>query len=162
MFKKILVPVDGSDSSAEAARIGAALTGQNGGELTLLHVVRLIEYGSEETELHEAAVPKEAVDSGDALLKMIKEKIGVPQANLAVAAGHPAHTICAYADQGKYDLIIIGNRGLSGLPASLIGSVSQRVSEMAHCPVLLCRLPKGVEEEHKVIKSMPDEYVVYY
>jgi len=146
MFKKILVPVDGSDSSVMAARVGADLVAKNGGEFTLLYVVRLIEYGLEETELPEPAAPKSAVESGKGLLERIKEEIGSPQAKLLVAIGHPAHTICNQAEEGKYDLIVMGSRGIGGLPGSLIGSISQRVSEHAHCPVLLSRLPKGGKE----------------
>jgi nucleotide-binding universal stress UspA family protein len=162
MFKKILVPVDGSDSSIEAAKIGANLAAINGGNLTLLYVVRLVQYGFEGIELPEPTVAKPAVEYGNAMLARIREEIESPEAKLVVAVGHPAHTICAKADEGKYDLIIMGSRGMGGLSGSLVGSISQRVSEMVHCPILLCRLPKGMEEEHKIIKSIPNDYAIYY
>ncbi len=162
MFKKILVPVDGSDSSIEAARIAANLAAKNEGDITLLYVVRLVQYGIEGVELPEPTATKPAIEYGNAMLARIREEIGSSQAELVLAIGHPAHTICAKADEGKYDLVVMGSRGIGGLTGTLLGSISQRVSERVHCPVLLCRLPQGVEEEHKIIKSMPNDYVIYY
>lgn len=161
MFKNILVPIDGSDSSVEAAKIGASLAAMNSGKLTLLNVVRLVQYGLEGAPTPEPAAAKAAVKSSHAMLGFISQEIGSSQANIIVATGHPAQTICEQAKEGNFDLVVMGNRGLGGLRGSLIGSVSQKVSEMIHCPVLLCRLPKGVIEEHKIIKALPHDSVIY-
>lgn len=162
MFKNILVPVDGSDSSVEAARIGANLAAMNGGSLTLLNVVRLVQYGSEGSPLPEPSASKAAVDSGNAILEAVRKEIEAPQANIAVAVGHPAHTISSRANEGNFDLVVMGSRGLGALKGSLLGSVSQRVSELVHCPVLLCKLPNGVEEDHKIIKALSKDHMIYF
>jgi len=162
MFKKILVPVDGSDSSVMAAKVAADISAKNGGSLTLMYIVRPIQWGLEEAETPEPAVPKSAFESGQGILERIKKESSAPEAIIIVGYGNPAQAICTEAEKGKFDLIVMGSRGIGGLSGSLIGSVSQSVSHMAHCPVLLTRLPKGVKEEHQIIRSMPDDYVIYY
>jgi len=154
MFKKILVPVDGSDSSVTAAKVGAELAMKNEGSLKLLYVVR--QYLAQDA-------PVGAVVLGKAVLEKMHELIA--SSDLAVetemAYGNPASVIVFTANKGEYDLIVMGSRGIGGLTGSLIGSVSQSVSNLANCPVLLTRLSKNVAEEHKIIKSIPTDYNIY-
>ncbi len=54
-----------------------------------------------------------------------------------IVAGHPAETICRIAEDEKHDLIIMGRRGLSGVSSFFLGSVSDKVTHHAVCPVLV-------------------------
>jgi nucleotide-binding universal stress UspA family protein len=167
MFKKILVPVDGSDSSVIAVNVAAELAMKNEGSITLLYVVRqyLVQYPGTNTgyDSPELNAPAGAVELGKEVLRKIKELITV--ADIAVeteiAYGNPANVIVFSAKKGEYDLIVMGSRGIGGLTGSLIGSVSQSVSNLAHCPVLLTRLSKNVPEGQKIIKSIPTDYKIY-
>ena len=53
--------------------------------------------------------------------------------------GQPANEICNYAKENDIDLIVIGNRGLSGLKKLVMGSVSDKVTHLAECPVLVVK-----------------------
>jgi len=54
-------------------------------------------------------------------------------------SGHPAKTILSYAEKGGYDLIVLGNRGHSELWGRFLGHTADKVSENAHCSVLIVR-----------------------
>jgi nucleotide-binding universal stress UspA family protein len=54
-------------------------------------------------------------------------------------AGRPAEEIVAFAEEGLFDLLIIGSRGHSKLGNVILGSVSQEVVRAAKCPVLVVR-----------------------
>jgi nucleotide-binding universal stress UspA family protein len=56
-----------------------------------------------------------------------------------LAHGDPAKTILSIADEDNIDLIVIASRGHGEIQALLLGSVSNKVAHMAHCPVLLVR-----------------------
>jgi nucleotide-binding universal stress UspA family protein len=53
--------------------------------------------------------------------------------------GHPADAICTVAEEKNVDLIVIGHRGLHGIERFMMGSVSTRVAQHAHCSVLIAR-----------------------
>ncbi|HCF49534.1 MAG TPA: universal stress protein [Syntrophomonas sp.] len=163
MFKKILVPVDGSDSSVMAAKVAQNIASKNDGSVTLLYVVRpyLFQYGVEDGATPEPALPAKSVETGQAILNRIREEAVLTNASLEVKIGAPAPVICSEADDGQFDLIVMGSRGITGIAEAFVGSVSQYVSHKAHCPVLLTRLPKGVAENHTIIKSMSTDYNIY-
>ncbi len=54
-------------------------------------------------------------------------------------SGHPAKTILAYAEEEKFDLIVLGNRGHSELWGRFLGHTADKISENAHCSVLIVR-----------------------
>jgi len=56
-----------------------------------------------------------------------------------VRAGHPIRTILDYANEGHFDLIVLGHSGQSGVWATLLGTTAERVSRSAHCAVLIVR-----------------------
>ncbi|MEA4926445.1 MAG: universal stress protein [Syntrophomonadaceae bacterium] len=167
MFKKILVPVDGSDSSMVAAEVAANIAMKNEGVIKLLYVVRpyLIQYpkANAGTGSPESLAPVGAVELGKAVVEKIKKEISATDVRIEteLAYGNPAQVTVSAAKTDEYDLIVMGSRGISGLTGSLIGSVSQSVSHMAPCPVLLTRLHKDVKEERKMVKAMPSEYTIY-
>jgi nucleotide-binding universal stress UspA family protein len=55
------------------------------------------------------------------------------------AAGHPAETIVRVAHERGADLIVMGTHGRTGLPHVLLGSVAEKVVQLAPCPVLTVR-----------------------
>jgi nucleotide-binding universal stress UspA family protein len=63
-------------------------------------------------------------------------------AEVVVATGHPAATIVQAAEDGGYDLVVVGSRGLSGVRRMLMGSVSSYVVTHAHGDVLVVRPPR--------------------
>jgi nucleotide-binding universal stress UspA family protein len=56
-------------------------------------------------------------------------------------SGEPAHVIAKVAAEGKYDLIVMGTHGRTGLSHMMVGSVAEKVVRLAPCPVLTYRTP---------------------
>jgi nucleotide-binding universal stress UspA family protein len=144
MFQKVLVPVDGSPSSLKAARAAAEIARKFGSKVTVIHAVYLpasvIGAGAAGTLAGETAL--EALEeAATEILRSACETLGLPgeQVKQEVLHGHPAEAICRWAEEGKYDLIVMGHRGLSAIRAFFAGSVSDKVSHHAPCPVLIVR-----------------------
>jgi nucleotide-binding universal stress UspA family protein len=86
-------------------------------------------------------VVEELETNGKAMLAMAEEK--AVRAGLTVEktieSGHPADRIVKVATEKRYDLIIMGSRGNSGIREMLLGSVSNHVCQHAKCSVLIVR-----------------------
>ncbi len=164
MFKKILVPVDGSDQSVQAAKVAVNVADKHGGCVNLLYVIRpyAFEYSRVDTGINPPVpeLPGGASNVGQQILEKIQQEIepsGI-EITTELNQGNPAEVICEKAQAGNYDLIVMGSRGLGGLRSSLLGSVSNQVSHLASCPVLLTRLGK---EEHKILQEVVPNYQIY-
>jgi nucleotide-binding universal stress UspA family protein len=75
----------------------------------------------------------------DAVLEQWKgeaERLGAAGARTAKSVGEPAVEIVEFAASGRFDLVVIGTRGRTGLRHALLGSVAERVVRRAACPVL--------------------------
>lgn len=53
--------------------------------------------------------------------------------------GRPSERIVEVAKEGKFDVIVMGSRGLGGIKGFFLGSVSDRVADEAACPVLIVK-----------------------
>ena len=74
----------------------------------------------------------------DAIKKTKKKKSAISISSMLIE-GRPADKIIEVSQQGKYDLIVIGSRGLGGIKEFFLGSVSDRVADEASCPVLIIK-----------------------
>ncbi|MFZ5645743.1 MAG: universal stress protein [Bacillota bacterium] len=147
MFSKILVPVDGSTVSNLVVKTAANMAEAFGSELVLLHVMQL-------------PLPMEVLNpskgSSGEIYNQIKERIekfgkrvldnssgGLEGLNINYSQkavwGDPSKEILKEAGEGRYDLIIIGSRGLDDMESWLMGSVSSRVVRRSRCPVMVIR-----------------------
>lgn len=63
----------------------------------------------------------------------LAKKRGIPEVRQVMEEGNPANQILKTAEQQKADIIVMGSRGLSDLQGLLIGSVSHKVLQLAHC-----------------------------
>lgn len=149
-MKKILVAIDGSEESRKAAEQAAALAKKDGAELTLISVVE-VENDMAYTELG-IAVSGDYSGIRDALTKIKQESseklldtiiAGLDTAGLIVnkiiriGSAHPE--IIDEAKTGKYDLIVMGHRGLNPVKRFFMGSVAKRVIEDAPCSILIVK-----------------------
>lgn len=141
MFQKILVAVDGSEMSEKALDAGLHLAKEQKAEVTLAHVERniTIPVGLEGTTVDNIydSIQKE----GEKILNDSKAKAeaeGV-QAQTVYLKGDPAIQIVQLAEKENHQLIVIGSRGLGNLKEMMLGSVSHKVSQMSHCPVLIVK-----------------------
>lgn len=147
MYKKILVGLDGSLHGIEATKTAVELAKTFGSELHLLTVTRPFKVSSELRHYLEAenllGEPKYVMDEmtkdivNDA--KDIADEAGLKNVVTAVREGKPARTLLDYAKGNDVDLIVVGSRGVGELDAVLLGSVSQKVSMLSTCTVMVVR-----------------------
>ena len=67
------------------------------------------------------------------------KRVGVKTVKTAVREGKPARSLVDYAKAKHCDLIVVGSRGIGEMEAMLLGSVSQKVSLLSSCSVLIVR-----------------------
>ncbi len=149
-IQKILVPVDFSECSRKALRYAIPFAKQFGASLTLLYVTQINyavgEFGMIDAPLMEGQVREAAEKTMD---KLLREEIGdVVPATKQTRIGRPASEIAAAAKELDADLIIISTHGHTGLKHVFLGSVTENVTRVAPCPVLVVR-----EEEHEFLRT---------
>jgi hypothetical protein len=144
MFNKLVVGTDGSETADEAVRRAAELARTSGAKLHIVSAyepvapARLREEAVEAPKDIEWAInPREDVD---ATLERAK---GIAGEGLEVETharqGDPADAILDVAEEIAADLIVVGNKGMTGARRFLLGSVPNRISHHAPCAVLIIR-----------------------
>lgn len=147
MHKKILVGLDGSKHGLEAAKEAVELAKTFDAELHLLTVTRPYKVSPKLRQFLEAenllGEPKYVMDEmTNSIVTEAKElatKSGLKNVKAVVREGKPARTLLEYAKNNDIDLIVAGSRGVGELDAALLGSVSQKISMLSECTVLIVR-----------------------
>ena len=144
MFKHILVPVDGSETSSKAVAKAAGLAKAFASKVTVLYVIDPYPFTGVGADFaygqaqYLSAATAEANTALDAV-KAIMENEGV-KLNTLVGEGHAVHEgIVNTMDSVGADLIVMGSQGRRGLEKLMLGSVTQRVLGAVHVPVLVVR-----------------------
>lgn len=139
MFKRIIVALDGSEHGYRALDCARNLVECFGATLWLVHVFPhtsdLLGYDD-----YEKLVARRE-GAGQLILNEARQRLG--ETNLAVQEelmeGPAAEAILSVAETRQADLIVMGTRGLSSLQGLLVGSVSNKVTYHASCPIMLVR-----------------------
>ena len=147
---KILLATDGSEESARAARMAAALSEKTGSELHVVYVEPLPHpYSLSEATIYYPEMRDEVRQTAnqEAREKLAAEveKIGVTGgiAGSYARIGHPDAEISHLAEEIGAGLIVMGSRGFGPVRRLLVGSVSSSVVRHAHNPVLVVRQDQG-------------------
>lgn len=151
-IKKVLVPVDGSDSSKRALEMGIALANASGAGITVLEVIE--EFGplpgyyevappiaggiGPVYQLSAAERVKWVSEQRFEKVHPILDESKAPWDRMVVE-GYAADVICTVAAEGSYDMIVIGSTGRSAISRFLLGSVTDRVVHHAPCSVVVVR-----------------------
>lgn len=138
-YKKILVPIDGSEHAALACRHAVGLATNGNLDLVLLNCYGELPATIGGTARDEVIALAEA--EGKTILSACErhcEENNVPFKSL-VRCGGPGRTIVQVAEAEGCDLIVMGSRGLSDFSGMVMGSVSHRVLRHAAMPVLMVR-----------------------
>jgi nucleotide-binding universal stress UspA family protein len=138
-IKKILVPFDFSEDAANALNTAVAISQQQHASLTLLYVVdnsKALIFGKFET-IVSPVVPltKIARENLNVLAKSLTSKHSFT-VDYHIETGIPAFTICRYAWEKDFDMIVMGTRGPLGLKKLLFNSTAYKVVKSSPCPVL--------------------------
>lgn len=145
-FTKILVPTDFSRHSDNALRIAADLSRRYGAPVSLLHVWKS-EYISIPGDacLYDPSDHPQLNEKFFKLLELAKAELqsaGATVAETALIEGAAVKEIVRFAEEGHFDLIVMGSHGRSGIERVLLGSVAEHVVRHAGCAVLAVRLPR--------------------
>jgi nucleotide-binding universal stress UspA family protein len=146
MFGRIVVGTDGSDTATEAVRQASELARLSGARLDIVSAFEPIPQQRIKSEAREAPgdvqyeiSPREDVNlildnSGGAA-----RKEGVEDVQTHAREGDPADAILDVAEEINADLIVVGNKGMTGARRFLLGSVPNKVSHHAPCSVIIIR-----------------------
>lgn len=146
-FKKILVPVDFSDHSAEAVRTASDLSRRYDAPLTIVHVFDPVVYALPEAYvLFTAEQLDKLVSALEAQLADVKKmaaESGAVRVETRLLHGLVGTKILELVGGSGMDLIVMGTRGRTGLSHLLLGSVAERVVRLAPCAVLTVKAPSA-------------------
>jgi nucleotide-binding universal stress UspA family protein len=146
MFKKILIPTDGSQLSAKATKAGIELARALDAKVVVYYALAPVpvEFSEAPTLSPQAYRQAEIVaqQTGQNYVDKI-EKIaraaGVSVASVVTKVASPHTGIIDVAKKQKCDVIVMASHGRSGLSKLLVGSVTQKVVALAHIPVIVFR-----------------------
>lgn len=137
-FKKILVPIDGSNNSMRGLDKAISIAKASNAEITAFYVFHLpFVAGIRYTKNME----KDAIDKAKRVLFPVIhrcEKAGA-KFKFGTGGGKTGSEIVNFAEKNSYDMIVIGSRGLSGVQEKFLGSVSNHVMHKSKVPVLVVK-----------------------
>ena len=140
MYTKILLATDGSENARRAANEAAGLARELSSHVTLVYI---IQHPPSQSRMVKANFDVHSLLEEDAKSE-IKHTIDIFETEglaytLKGAIGDPAAEIIGIAEKEKADLIVIGSRGFGTLKGVFLGSVSQKVTYHAKCPVMIVK-----------------------
>ena len=144
MYKRILIPLDGSPLAEQALPHAIALAEHFHSELVLLRVLIPLPSIVTTTEAALQRASEEAAIFAREYLDRVAagvQELGIT-VQMVIIGGSPHYQIIQYAETNQVDLIVMSTRGQSGLSRWLMGTVSDRVVRGANVPVLMVRSQK--------------------
>ncbi len=141
LFKKILIPTDGSEYTKAAVRKGLEMAKATGGEVTALYVVdqtSFINFPMDSTIVSVYTLLEKEGEEAMEFVKKEAEALGV-KVTARIEEGSPSRKIVDLS--AEHDLVVMGTLGRTGFSKLLLGSVAERVVRFAKCPVLVVRSP---------------------
>ncbi len=149
MYKKVLVPLDGSElAECALSHVKDLLKEGSAGELTILNVVKVdvpwadMYEGVYDRNFDIEAIRAPLVSASEKYLANVKSRLaseGITAKTGWVEAIRPAYAITDYAQKQGMNLIVMATHGYTGMKRMLLGSVASGVLHMSSVPVLLIR-----------------------
>jgi nucleotide-binding universal stress UspA family protein len=141
-MKRILVGVDGSKESREAANFAAELAQATKSELVLASVVFIpVGLGAPELLAQVDRWEKDEQANSEKTVKEIAASISRPGVRVETLTpkGSPAEKLADLAQSGDVELVVVGHRGRGAIKRLLLGSVADRLVQICPKPVLIVR-----------------------
>jgi nucleotide-binding universal stress UspA family protein len=148
MYKRILVPLDGSKLAEQALPHAVTQAEKFGAEIVLLKVLQPLSEPAFSAPSAVRAAEKASAQLVRDYLDGVAARLQVQNIPIQVALveGKPYVEIIRFAEENRIDLIVISTRGQSGWSRWLLGSVADRVVRGATVPVLLVQCQQECEE----------------
>lgn len=150
-FSKIMVAIDGSEQSLEAASYAISLAEVYHSELLAVHVVSDMTQNDYDSDMQIEKLPESVKKIMDEVKRESDPWFSRIRSELSTESSVKLHTkiilsplkvsaiIVNYAENTNVDLVAVGTRGRSGFKRLLLGSVASDVATYAHCPVLVIK-----------------------
>jgi len=146
MYKKILVPLDGSEL-AECTLLHVTNLVKDGfaGEVIVLKILEIRIYDTVEAEVSASVlmeIREKARDADRKYLAGVESRLaaeGIKAKTVSLDGKRAANAITDYANKNGIDMIVLGTHGHTGLKKMMLGSVTLEVLHDSHVPVLLIR-----------------------
>ena len=135
LISKILVAVDGSETSSKAAELAIDLAEKYGADLIALYIVA--------PNINFSQAFYFAQENGQKIVDEVKRKAFAKKLNVQTEVlmdvGSVPKAIVEYAEKNNANLIVLGTRGISGITRMLVGSTTSEVVKYSHCPVMVVK-----------------------
>jgi nucleotide-binding universal stress UspA family protein len=145
VFTRIVVGTDGSETAAEAVRQAVDLARLSGAQLSIVSAFEPVsgrrlqdEQQGVPADIQHAVGPREDVNLTLDAAAAAARKEGI-EVQTHPVEGNPGEAILNVAEQTGADLIVVGNKGMTGARRFLLGSVPNNVSHHAPCSVMIVR-----------------------
>ena len=145
MFASIVVGTDGSETAREAVARAVELAAEHGAQLRIVSAYEPVPAARLREEAEQLPADLQwAVNPREDVAATLREaaaaaRSGGVEAVTDARQGDPADAILDVAEEQGADLIVVGNKGMTGARRFLLGSVPNRVSHHAPCSVLIIR-----------------------
>jgi nucleotide-binding universal stress UspA family protein len=157
MFKRILIPVDGSDTSNKALVAGLEMARETSARVRLVHTVNEMAYmgGIDPYGTYSADIAGMMRESG---AKVLTDAMAIAQ-SADVEASHVlldepgkrlGESVAEAAKLWNADLVVVGSHGRRGIGRVLLGSGAEQILRLAPVPVLVIRSASSEDGEHPV------------
>jgi len=144
LFKNILGPFDGSKHAIHAFKIALDIAKKYDSKLSVIHCIEGGEYRgpwyydsrySEAVRKKQKKIAKVEIDK----LVIQAKKANIPIFSDILIADSTVKELVTYAKSKKIDLVVMGSHGRTGLNKLILGSVTNGISQMVHCPILIVK-----------------------
>lgn len=138
MFKNILVPLDGSKNSLRALSNAISLSQENGAVITGIFV---IQNNPSELSMIKNILRRSLKKQYLIIMKKAKTLCKKNKVDFIdiLEFGHAGNSIVSFAQKNKFDLIVIGTRGMGSVKEFFLGSTSTYVVHNSKVPVLVVK-----------------------
>ncbi|MFC5714033.1 universal stress protein [Thalassorhabdus alkalitolerans] len=139
MYKKILLAADGSENAVRSARHALGIrAGQKDSHIDIIYVIDGEKAKSEVIHFGDTAViEKKRKERLKPIIEMFEEEN--VSYDIHLKHGEPGPSIVEFANEGNYDCVVIGSRGLNKLQSMVLGSVSHKVAKRVQSPVMIVK-----------------------
>ena len=146
MFYRILVPVDGSETSLKALAMALQMAGESQGRVRIVHVIEGMAYagGTVQTESFPGGLMGAVREAGQKILQDAQALaattgVAVETELFDTFDGRLADVVSEAATEWQADLTVVGTHGRRGIGRMLMGSGAEQILRLASTPVLVVR-----------------------